>query len=97
MLNQLIETYKAIGKVPKIKDLCERHGLCARTVKLHKRHFELAGLLSGGQITQEEYAALKPKWEGVRPYKKSELSVSLKKGVKNGYITQYKKVNIVNT
>jgi hypothetical protein len=79
MLDQLIETFKAIGRVPKIKDLCERHGLCSRTVKLHKRHFELAPLVAAGKITQEEYAVLAPHWEGVRPYKKSELSEPIKK------------------
>lgn len=86
MLDHLIETYRAIGRVPKVKDFCERldqgdedeRPYCKRTVMIHKRHFELAPLVAAGKITQEECAALAPHWEGVRQYKKSELLVPLK-------------------
>jgi hypothetical protein len=69
-IDLLICAFRLTGTVPKIDELCKRYNICARTLKKHKPHFNLKGLLPEGKISQAEYEALAPKWEGVRPYRK---------------------------
>jgi hypothetical protein len=76
----IVETYRAMGKVPMIKDVALRHGICARNLKNHKRHIDFSSFLTIGRMTQVEYDALTPKWQGVRFYKKSEISCMEKRG-----------------
>lgn len=70
--NVIIAEYRKTGINPRIIDISKRYGLCARTIKMHKRAgFDFEVLEIAGRITVQEMEALMPYWRGVRPYSKA--------------------------
>lgn len=59
----LLMSYKALNRVPKIREVAERFNLCIRTIKLHKPYIDLKQIPG---ITEEQIQILFPKWQGKR-------------------------------